>query len=290
MNDTSQKNSLMQAINLKTALCAFCLIALYWPVLRDLVYDWIHIPDYSHGFLIPAISLYIAYEKLNKNDVIPFQRHSIGLIVLVAGITMLILGRLAHEFFLMRFSLIFVLVGVIDYLLGRGYTKTLFFPITYLFFMIPLPSILLQKVTFPLQLFVTELSAQSLKAIGIPLLKEGNIIYLSSTVLEVADACSGIRSLIALLAIGVIVAFYVHKNSVARSVLVFFCIPIAILANAIRVIMSGVLANLYGSQVVEGFLHSFAGMVTFLIAMVFLVVVSFMLKLVEKRFSVGKGS
>ncbi len=267
-------------------MCAFCLVALYWPVLRDLVYDWVHIPDYSHGFLIPAISLYIAYERLNKNDIIPSPRHSTGLIVLVAGITMLILGRLAHEFFIMRFSLILVLVGVIDYLLGRGYTKTLFFPITYLFFMIPLPSILLQKVTFPLQLLVTELSAQSLKAIGIPLLKEGNIIYLSSTVLEVADACSGIRSLIALLAIGVIVAFYVHKNPVVRSVLIICCIPIAILANAIRVILSGVLANLYGPQVVEGFLHSFAGMVTFMVAMVLLAVVSFMLKLVEKRFSV----
>ena len=234
-----------------------------------MVHDWIHLPDFSHGFLIPLISLYFVWERFDKLDT-PVSPKNTGFIIILLGLILLLVGNLASESFTMRFSFLIVLIGIIFFLLGWSHLKTLFFPIAFLIFMIPIPSILMGKITFPMQLFASNVAAFSLQQIRIPVLQEGNIINLAHTSLEVAEACSGIRSLISLLALGTVFAYFTKKIFWQRAVLVLSCFPIAILVNALRISATGVLANYYGISVAEGFFHGFSGYLLFLFAIVLL--------------------
>ena len=177
----------------------------------------------------------------------------------------------------MRCSFLIVLTGIVLFLLGWKHFEVLLFPITFLMFMIPIPSILLQKITFPMQLFASNVAEFSLWAMGVPVLREGNIIHLASTSLEVAEACSGIRSLISLLALGTVFAYFSKKLFWERAVLILSCFPIAILVNALRVSATGVLANYYGMSVAEGFFHGFSGYLLFLVAFALLLLLGLVL-------------
>lgn len=249
-------------------------IFLYGAVIRFLVDDWIHLPDFSHGFLIPFVSLYFAYEGRKEWSALIIPGQWSGLIWIVVGVIVLFLGNLATEFFLMRFSLLLVMGGIILFLFGKPFLKKLSFPLGYLIFMIPIPSIFLDRITFPLQLFASKVAAASLELIGIPVLREGNIIQLANTSLEVAEACSGIRSLISLLALAVAFAYFSQKTPVKRIFLVLSTIPIAVIANALRVSGTGILAHFYGDSVAQGFFHSFSGWLLFVVAFVCLFGVS----------------
>jgi exosortase len=264
-------------IVMKIILCAICLGMLYHSIFISLIYDWIHLPDFSHGFFIPFISLYFVWERRNQLDQLPAAPANSGIFVILFGFLLLLIGNLASESFTMRFSFLIVLSGLILFLLGWLHLKALFFPIAFLIFMIPIPSILLQKITFPMQLFASNMAEFSLKALGIPALREGNIIHLSTTTLEVAEACSGIRSLISLLALGTVFAYFSKKIFWERAVLILACFPIAILVNALRVSTTGVLANYYGMSVAEGFFHGFSGYVLFLVAFALLLLLGLVL-------------
>ena len=264
------------------SLVAACIGLLYFPVLRSLVDDWINMPDFSHGFLIPAVSLYLVWER--RNDlarIVPSGNWS-GLALVVLGAVMLLLGTLATEFFTMRFSLIIVFGGAILLLLGWDFLKVLMFPLAYLIFMIPIPSIFMQKITFPMQLFASKVAAGFMYMIGIPVLREGNIIVLANTTLEVAEACSGIRSLISLLALSVFYAYISQKQTWKRLVLVLSTFPIAIIANAARVSGTGVLAHFYGDGVAQGFFHGFSGWILFIVAFICLFAVGALLSRVKR--------
>jgi len=184
------------------------------------------------------------------------------------GILLYLLGHLATEFFTMRFSLLVVLGGIILFLLGKEFFKALLFPLAFLIFMIPIPSVLMDRVTFPMQIFASKVAAGSLDLIGIPVLREGNIIQLANTSLEVAEACSGIRSLISLLALSVVFAYFSQNTTWKRVVLVLSTFPIAIVANAARVTGTGILAHHYGDKVAQGFFHGFSGWILFVVAFV----------------------
>ncbi|HYA92894.1 MAG TPA: exosortase/archaeosortase family protein, partial [Thermodesulfobacteriota bacterium] len=188
---------------MKSAIIVACLVVLYFHVLQGLVSDWIHMPDFSHGFLIPIVSFYFVYEKRNKLSVLSPSTAWTGFGLIVFGILLFLLGNLATEFFTMRFSMLVVLGGIILFLLGKEFYKSLLFPLVFLIFMIPIPSVLMDRITFPMQLFASKVAGISLYLIGIPALREGNVILLANTSLEVAEACSGIRSLISLLALSV---------------------------------------------------------------------------------------
>jgi len=261
---------------------AICLAILYTPMIRKLVIDWIELPDFSHGFLIPLISLYLVYERRKQFSALSPSGKWAGLGLIILGILLLLLGNLATEFFTMRFSLLVVLGGIILFLLGKEYSKTLLFPVIFLIFMIPIPSILMNQITFPMQLFASKVAAGSLNMISIPVLREGNVIQLANTSLEVAEACSGIRSLISLLALSVIFAYISQKVAWKRTILVISTFPIAIIANAARVSGTGALAHYYGESVAQGFFHSFSGWILFVIAFICLFIVGIILSRIKK--------
>jgi exosortase len=171
----------------------------------------------------------------------------------------------------MRTSLIVLLAGMTLFFFGRDVLKGLALPLGYLIFMVPIPYIIYDMVAFPLKLFVTKVSVAFLKIVGVVVMREGNIIMFPATTLEVADACSGIRSLISLLAIATAYAFLMKTSNVRRWIIICTAIPIAVTTNAMRVIVTGILAQWWGAKAAEGFFHEFAGITVFVLAMVMLV-------------------
>jgi exosortase len=278
-SDRSTSKNLMPWI----FLSAFLLGVLYFKVFTGLVTDWIHLPDFSHGFLVPLIPLYIIWEKRDLLKTTPVQPANSGLIILLAGLILLVLGTAAAEFFTMSFSLLAVLAGVIAFLCGYQYLRILLFPILFLIFMIPLPSILVDKLTFPLQLFASSFAVSCIDLMGIPVLREGNVIHLANTSLEVAEACSGIRSFVTLLGLGTAFAYFAQKATLARIFLILSCIPIAILVNAFRVALTGILASYFGPSVAQGFFHTFEGYFLFVMALVLLLLLNLSLNFFRRR-------
>lgn len=255
-----------KSIRVQSAVAAGVILLLYYPVLERLVDDWINLPDFSHGFLIPLVSLYLLYDRRHRLAEIQPQGAWSGLILIGIGLSVLVMGRLSMEYFTTRVSLLIVIAGSVLLLLGKDYLKSTLFPIAYLIFMIPIPSFLMDKLTFPLQLIASTLSASALNVIGIPVLREGNILELANTSLEVAEACSGIRSMLSLLALAVIFAYFNQKSLGKRIILVLSGIPIAVIANTARVTGTGVLAHFFGEGAAQGFFHSFSGWAMYIVA------------------------
>ncbi len=275
-------NPINRATVLKLAVLLASLGLLYFRVVQYLVRDWIHLPDFSHGFLIPIVSLYFVYERRKQLSVINPSSSWTGLGLIILGALLLLLGNLATEYFTMRFSILVVFGGIVLFLLGKEFLKMLLFPIAFLIFMIPIPSILMDRMTFPMQLFASKVAANTLYLVGIPVLREGNVMLLANTSLEVAEACSGIRSLISLLALSVVFAYISQKATWKRVIVVLSTFPIAIIANAARVSGTGILAHYYGDSVAQGFFHGFSGWILFVVAFVCLFVVGALLSKIRK--------
>ena len=267
---------------LKSAILLACLTILYFRVVRGLVADWINLPDFSHGFLIPFVSFFFIYERRKELSVLSPSGSWTGFVLLFFGILLLLLGNLATEYFTMRFSMLVVVGGIILFLLGKEYGKILLLPLLYFIFAIPIPSILMDRITFPMQLFASRVAASALYFIDIPVLREGNVMLLANTSLEVAEACSGIRSLISLLALSVVFAYISQKITWKRVLLVLSTFPIAIIANAARVSGTGVLAHYYGDSVAQGFFHGFSGWILFVVAFVCLFLFGALLSRMKK--------
>lgn len=266
----------------KSVLVQLCLVSsvfffLYSSVLIKLVSDWWQDPNYSHGFLIPLLSAYFVWERREKLYSLEPQSSRWGLFLLLTGLSILFLGQIGAELFLMRFSMVVVISGLVLYLLGWRYLKMLSFPIAFLMFMIPFPAIIFNAIAFPLQLIAARTSTFCLQLIDIPVLREGNLILLPQTTLEVTEACSGIRSLMSLAALAVVFAYLTQKNIWKRLVLILSAIPIAVIANAFRVWGTGFLAHLYGVKVALGFYHTFAGWLVFVVAFGLLLAEGFLL-------------
>src|SRR5712691_7539174 len=245
---------------------------LYASVLPALVADWANDPDYSHGFLIPVLSGYFLWERRQTLAQLPVQPSLWGLLVMLLGVALLFLGNIGAELFLMRVSMVVLIAGLVLYYGGWQPLKVLTFPIGFLLFMIPWPAIILNTLTLPLQLLAARLSTSSLQLIDVPVYREGNVIFLPHATLEVVAACSGIRSLVSLLALAVVFAYMTQRHVWKIVVLVVSATPIAIIANAFRIWGTGVLAHVYGPQAAEGFYHTFAGWLVFVIAFVLLTV------------------
>lgn len=245
--------------------------SLYLGVLPDMARQWYSDGNYSHGFIVPLVSAYFLYERremLKNAEVSPCGP---GLVVVILGLLQLVAGFLASEYFTKRSSLILLLAGIILFLWGKKVFRLCLLPLGYLTFMVPLPYIVYDSLAFPLKMFVTRISVWFMNMIGIVVLREGNIIVFPALTLEVADACSGMRSLMALLALGVAYAFLLRTDSLTRWLIIGATVPIAIAANALRVIMTGILAQHWGERVARGFFHEFAGFLVFALALAMLI-------------------
>jgi exosortase len=245
---------------------------LYRDVLVKLVRDWANDDNYSHGFLIIPIALYFAWERRQRLQAAVMKPSVLGLLIIVGSVAILLAGQLGAELFLTRVSLIGVTAGTIVFLLGWEHLRILFLPVAFLLLMIPIPAIIFNQIAFPLQLLASRFGETTLSLLDIPVLREGNVITLANTQLEVAEACSGIRSLISLLTLGIVYGYFVHPSAWVRTVLAVATIPVAILANGLRVAGTGVAAHYYGAEAAEGFFHTFSGWLVFLAAFAMLFV------------------
>jgi exosortase A len=249
---------------------ALLLGGLYAAVVPRLVEQWAHDDDYTHGFLILPLALYFVWEKREELKRLSPEPSPLGAVLLALGLLMLVVGSLGAELFLQRFSLLVVLTGLVWLTLGTRFLRELAFPLAFLVFMVPLPAIVMNAVAFPLQLFAAQTATFCMETAGIPVLREGNTIVLANTTLEVAEACSGIRSLQALLALGAVYGHFTQKKAWKKWALVALSVPIAIAANAFRVAGTGFLAHYIGPEAAQGFYHSFAGWIVFGVAFVLL--------------------
>lgn len=241
---------------------------LYYSVIVDLVHDWIIDENYSHGFLIPLVSAFFIWRKRDQLQAIQKKPHGVGLLIFVFGLMMFIVANIGAEYFTMRLSLLVVIGGLLLYLGGKEISAGLLFPLLYLVFMIPVPYVLYYSASFPLELLASRWTSALVNLLGIPILRDGNILHLENTTLQVVDACSGLRSLISLSALAAALA-YVTQRTVGKGMVLFLtAVPVAIGANILRLLTTAVLATLYGEKVAQGFLHQFSGVVVFVFAVV----------------------
>jgi exosortase len=246
------------------ALSAFALV--YGPVLARLAQDWAYDDNYSHGFIIIPVALWFAWTDRDRILAQPVRPSSIGLLVLAGGVALRIAGLVGAELFVTRVALVASVAGIVLYLCGWPWLRALAFPIALLLLMIPLPAIIFNRIAFPLQLIGSQFAVAGLSAVGVPVLREGNVIHLSNITLEVAEACSGIRSLVSMLTLAVIYGRLVERSAAHRALLAIAAVPIAVLANGLRITGTGIAAHRFGAAAAEGFFHSFSGWAVFVAA------------------------
>ena len=236
---------------------------------------WLLDENYAYGFLIPPLALYFVWEKRERLRGLPAEGSPWGLALLALALFVFAAGTLAGVLILPRASAILLLLGGILWIGGKRWTRELWFPVLFLFLMLPIPNVILNQIAFPLQLFAAEVAEETLFLLEIPVRRMGNVIHLPHTQLEVAQACSGLRSLLALVTTGVIFAYFFGTTWPQRVLIVAVSIPIAILVNAARVAVTGVLAHRYGMEVASGFFHMLEGFGMFALAFVFMAACGF---------------
>ena len=243
------------------------LVLLYFPILKLLVHQWGTDPDYGHGFFVPLFSGYVLWRERERWTTTAIKPSNFGFVVMLGAVGLLLLGSLGAELFTSRFSLLILLVGMILFLAGWKMLRAVSFPLSYLMWMIPLPVIIYNQITFPLQLIASRLATAWLELARVPVLRDGNILIMSNYSLEVVEACSGIRSLMTLMALAVAYGYLVSPQRWVRYILAAIMVPIAIITNAIRIMGAGILARHFGPQAAEGFLHEFSGWTIFMLAL-----------------------
>jgi exosortase len=246
------------------------LLACYAPVLRALVHAWIYNEDMGHGFFVPLVAGYIVWQRRSELFSLKPEPSWWGLGVVLTGAIVLVVATLGAEVFLARLSFVITLTGMVWMLGGRPFLKCLAFPLLLLLFMMPIPSVIYTRITFPLQLIASRLAEGALTSLSIPVLREGNVLELPSQKLDVVEACSGIRSLLSLTFLSLVYGYFFERKTWIRTTLFFSTVPIAILANAGRVTLTGLL-SLINPAFTEGAVHETMGMVTFFLALIILV-------------------
>ena len=257
-----------------TVLCLW----LYWSTLLHLVGQWWSDPNFSHGFFVPLFSAFVIWQERERFARVRPHPSWSGVVVLLAGLGLLVVGRMGAELFLDRSSLLLVLAGVIILLLGWNLFRALLFPWAFLLLMIPIPTILFNQITFPLQLLASKAAAAVLPLMGVPILREGNVINLPSMALEVAEACSGIRSLMSLVTLAIMYGYLMEKRLWVRWLLAIASVPIAVAANSFRIIGTGLLVQYWDTNKAEGYFHASWGWIIFVISLILLYAVHGMVR------------
>jgi exosortase len=258
---------------LAAAAAAATFTLLFWPVLTRLVAQWAADENYSHGFLIFPLALWFAWDRRHRASAVPVRPSRWGLAGAMGSLLMLFAGVLGAELFLTRIAMLGMLASAVVFLFGWGHLRVMAFPIGFLLLMVPLPGIVFNQIAFPLQLIASQAGQLTLGALDIPVMRQGNLIILAETRLEVAEACSGIRSLVSLLALGLVYGYFSDLGPWSRALLAVMTVPVAIVANALRVAGTGFAAHYYGPAAAEGFFHAFSGWLVFAVAFAMLVVV-----------------
>jgi exosortase len=245
------------------AVLAGLMLWLYASTLLHLVVQWWRDPNFSHGFFVPLFSAFVIWQERPRLARLKLQPSWWGLLLLAFGMGLLLIGLMGAELFLSRFSLLLALAGMTVLFLGWNLLRALLFPLAFLALMIPIPAIVFNQVTFPLQLLASQAASTTLPWMGVPVLREGNVIVLPAMALQVAEACSGIRSLMSLTTLAVIYGYLMERRVSVRVLLALASLPIAVAANSLRVIGTGLLVQYWDPDKAQGFFHEFQGWLMF---------------------------
>src|SRR5437773_12031854 len=243
---------------------------LYSSRLARLAVQWWQDPNFSHGFFVPAFSLFLLWNDRSRLSALRPKPSCWGLPLVVVGLCLLLLGDLGAELFLSRSSLLVLIAGLVIFFLGWNYFREVFFSWVFLVLMIPIPTIIFNQITFPLQLLASKIASGLLPLAGVPVLREGNVIGLPLMQLEVAEACSGIRSLLSLATLAIIYGYVMESRVLIRVFLALAAVPIAVAANSLRIVGTGLLVQYWDPEKAEGFFHVFSGWLIFVISLVML--------------------
>ncbi len=266
MTDTTVHSDMDTAtlrIPWKLGTLAVLLLLLYAPLYPSLVETWLNDSNNSHGLLIPFVSLYLVWTLKGRIMATKPTASILGLVVLVPSLLLYVMSYVADLAFPARITIITTLFGLVLFNYGWPILKIVLFPLLFLFFMIPVPDSLLSIIAFPLQLFVSDISARLIYWYGIPVYREGTLLHFARYSFEVVEACSGIRSLVSFLAIGTLCVYMMRGTWTKSIILACSTIPLAIGVNIIRVAGAGVLAHYFGNRVAQGFVHDFSGFLVF---------------------------
>lgn len=235
---------------------------LYGPLALRLARQCWQDPNYTHGFFVPLFSLFLVWERRAKLAALRLKPSWAGLVLLVLAVIALTLGTISSEFFLSRLSILLLICGLVVFLAGWAHLAEVSFPLAFLVLMLP-SSTLLDQITFPLQILASKTASFLLATVGVSAIREGNIIQLPTARLEVAEACSGVRSLFSLITLTVIYGYLAETKIGVRVLLAFIAVPTAILANALRIAVTGVVVDAWGVERAQGTLHLLSGWLIF---------------------------
>ena len=249
------------------ALLAAILLGLYTRVAIKLVHDWYQFQDDSHGFLIPLFVLFLVWDNRERWRATPVRSEWKGILLVAFALCVLILGILGADLFLTRTSFVLLTAGLVWTLLGRAALSLSRFVLLVMLLAIPLPTLILNHITFPLQILASRVASDLLSLVGVPVLREGNIIQLAAMQLEVAEACSGIRSLMSLITVAIIFGYFMERSTVRRIILALAAVPIAVAANAMRIFGTGLCVQYWDPEKAMGFFHEFSGWLVFLVSL-----------------------
>jgi exosortase len=274
---------------MNTKLKFFLLLILwalaFFPVYPSLFWIWLNHSNNSHGILVPLISLFLIWQKKTELKKSRVSNSNWGLIILIISIGLYLLSYAGGVAVISRSMIVFSLIGLVLFTLGNALFSHLYFPLFYLLFMVPVPGSIYKLIAFPLQLFATKVSTFIIHVFSIPAYCEGNMLYFARTQLEVAEACSGLRSMMSFIMLGFLFAYMIDKNWWKRIFIVFSTIPLAFFANIVRVSGTGILAHFYGDKVARSFLHEFSGLAVFAFGFILLSLEYFVLnKIKGKRY------
>ena len=254
-----------------------------FPVLLELVQDWMRDDNYSHGFFIIPISVYLLYRQRAEMS-FPARPSRLGIMIFIFGCIGTILGAAASEFFTTRLSLVLMVTGLALYYMGAQNFRKVWFAFFYLVFMIPIPAIIYHSATLPMQLMASKVTVGMLSVIGVPVVRAGNIINLPEYSLEVVEACSGLRSLVTLLALGALYAYLRLPGRVLPVLLFIATVPIAVATNVFRIFVTAIGAYSISRELAEDFLHEISGILVFFTALILMLIVSSVILWIRNRF------
>ena len=260
------------------------LTLLYAPVLKLLVFQWYNDADYSHGFLVPILSAFLIWQRRDKLREIPRRPSAWGMVVVLFSLGLLFLGSLGAELFLSRLSILGTICGLIVYFAGGAVLRAMTFPLAFLLFAIPIPVLIYNEIVFPLQFIASKFATRALEMLNLfPVMREGNVLVLPHMTLEVVEACSGIRSLMSLLALAAGYGYLVERSLAVRWFLVLAMIPLAIVSNGTRVMITAIMATYIGRKAAEGFMHEFSGWVIFVVATILFLALHSLITFIRKK-------
>jgi exosortase len=243
---------------------------LYSAIIYRLAAQWWSDPNFSHGFFVPLFSGFVLWQNRKQLAQLPLAPSPWGLLIMAFALAVLMVGVLGAELFLSRISLVLLIAGLVIFFSGWRVFRAVLFPWAFLILMIPVPAILFNQITFPLQIMASKVAATVLPWAGVPVLREGNIINLPAMPLAVAEACSGIRSLMSLATLAIIYGYLLEPRIWVRTVLALASIPIAVVANSFRIVGTGLVVQYWDPDKAEGFFHVFSGWMIFVISLIML--------------------